>query len=125
MKINPELMREILAKVEDAPVGKVIQPENFDASLDPKVVGEHVRLLEEDGLIDAIIAKTPHGVVHHFIIWRLRMPGHNFIASARNETVWSKTTAALKKQGADFAWDLVKMTAKHYASKLLLLDFES
>ena len=55
------------------------------------VLTEHVRLLQESGLVEAVISG-----VDFFHIKRLTSAGHDFIASAKDETVWN---SAKKKAG--------------------------
>jgi hypothetical protein len=82
------LIREILLQVEKAPSGEPIMVLTLDRdNLDEAVVGEHLQLMIEAGLIE--------GDVHtlkpvRFILHRLTWSGHDFLENARSDTIWKK-----------------------------------
>lgn len=94
MKRDPDLVRSILAKIEDYP--------DFIASLsvvgelaDPRLVVGHLKLLEDENYLDC--ARSPKGAV---MGWRITWKGHEFIEATRDPDVWSKTKAGAKKVGS-------------------------
>lgn len=63
------------------------------------VVSEHVRPLDEAGLIDA---KNHSGYAHDSYRWmplRLTWSGHDFLAAARSDDIWAKAKGRLEKIG--------------------------
>ena len=56
MKRDLELIREILLRVEALPVGHFLSNIEID-EYSPDVIGEHVRLLQEAGFIDAQVSR--------------------------------------------------------------------
>lgn len=86
-----DLMREILRQAEAAPIRRnginIVPP----PEVPKEVLTEHVRLLEESGLVEAVISG-----VDFFHIKRLTSAGHDFIASAKDQNVWD---SAKKKAG--------------------------
>lgn len=98
MKRGIELIRAILLKVEEIPIGQTISSPLEINEYDENVVAEHVRLLHEKGYIDARIVEefdsydlvgSPQ--VESYMITRLLNDGHDFIADTKNPTVWKKT----------------------------------
>jgi hypothetical protein len=97
MKLDTELVREILIKIEELPFDGGFH----DIAVDGRTGGEityHVMILDEAGLIEAMDLSTMDG-----ICWkpkRLTYAGHQFLDAARSDTVWKKATAlAMKSTG--------------------------
>ena len=120
MKRDLELIREILLRVEETPVGRSLSsPLKLDGYENDNVVAEHVRLLKEAGYIEAQIAIGFNQVgvhqVQDFSITRLLNDGHDFIANAKNPTVWKKTIDFLASKGGDVSLAVVKGVAAKMA----------
>ena len=95
MKRDMDLCRAILLKVEEAePMAIVdIRPENFDGR-SMSELGEHVQLLQDDGLVEANFRMGGQS------IQRLTARGHDFLALARNESIWNNAKQRIRALGA-------------------------
>ena len=82
-------------------------------SIPPETLHGHLIILHEAGLIEAKRRKDAKiSVAKWDALLRLTWEGHDFIAAAKNESVWKKMLAALKEKGygeaADAPFDLIK-----------------
>ena len=109
MQLDIELARRILLIAEAAPanqhVGRIEIPD-----VDHDVVLEHLELLSEAGLIEAMIRRNSMGGSrnHFAFVNRLTWDGHEFLANAKNEQVWEKTKTFLKDKGGTMSMAVVK-----------------
>jgi len=88
MKLDMELVRAVLLKVEEIPFDGA----SHDISVDgrsPDEIAYHVMLLHEAGLIEAIDL----GVCWKPV--RLTFSGHEFLDAARNDSIWEKARTAV------------------------------
>ena len=93
MKLDPDLVRKVLSKAEDLPLGEAHGIEVEGHSDDE--VTYHVMLLAEAGLLDALDVSSHDGVA-----WLVRRPtyaGHEFLAAAQSDTVWAQAKGWLQK----------------------------
>lgn len=111
MKRDLDLIKEILLKVEAYPVGRSlsrIEVEGYKQD----VISEHIRLLQESNYIDVDLLTSPssHGVnqVDGYSINRLLNDGHDFIANAKSESVWTKAKSLVKEKGIDVSLAVFK-----------------
>lgn len=92
MRLNADLVREILRGIEEFPsYGRLIDLSIEDHSDDE--ITYHVMLLNEAGLIEALDLSS-----HDGICWkptRLTYSGHEFLDAARSDTVWAKAKAVV------------------------------
>ncbi len=106
MKRDMDLVRKILLAVEAS-------ERPLDSSL-IRIAGytgegitEHMRLLNEAGLIEGISAYS----VEHRLKWielRLTWGGHDFLDAARNESVWVETVAEVRKKTGAVPFEVLK-----------------
>jgi Hypothetical protein (DUF2513) len=119
-----ELIRRILLAVETAAPNSPVGPDAFPGE-DSVVLFEHVRLLEEEGYLDAAISPSKSlsggGM---FLIRRLRWGGHDLISQMRSNGWWSKIKSMAAEKGMDMTLDTVKMLAAPAAKKLFGLDLD-
>lgn len=95
MKLDLDLVREILIEMEcfeplPADVGgrSYLECKIEDRSEDE--LSEHIRLMEEAGLIDAL--RTVKGnKVYHWLPVRITWTGHSYLAEIKSETVYNKS----------------------------------
>jgi hypothetical protein len=123
MKRDIELIRAILLKVEEIPIGQTISSPLKINEYDEDIIAEHVRLLYEQGYIDARIVEefdsydlvgSPQ--VESYTITRLLNDGHDFIADTKNPTVWKKTLDSIASKGGDVSLAIVKTVAAKIVS---------
>lgn len=107
MKRDMNLIREILLYVESTDETQLSGCALRIAGHDDQVVGRHVQLLAEAGLLHANVLETDQGPVLAQVS-RLSWAGHEFLDAARNEGVWSKTLAFLKHEGVTVPVEVLK-----------------
>lgn len=102
MQRDFNLIRRILLDIEANPAGTTFHSnEIVYEEYDRATILEHVEILVEAQLI---CAKSwfpdPQTVAKIFIIERLTWQGHDFIASAKNNTIWGQTMALVREKGS-------------------------
>lgn len=124
MRFNPEYMRSILLHIESIPAGQVFNgrfhdesdPENEQAAAERN---EHAKLLLDNEYLDGICQKDHLGRPRAFLVRGLTMKGHEFLANARNNTVWKKVLAKAQTEGQSISVTvlngLLSAAAKKYA----------
>lgn len=113
MKLDKDLMREILIAVENdsdpAPNAIILNMPEYDE----QVVSYHVMMLAEAGFLEAMDVS-----VKGELAWyprRLTYSGHEFVATIRDGEVWGKTKSVAGKVGGAsvaFVWELAKAEVK-------------
>jgi hypothetical protein len=97
MERNFNLVREILLQAEAAPAGTTIQEfacEGFDKA----TIVEHVEIMIDANLLDGNVTKTMAGP-SGFLVYKITWQGHDFLANAKNDTVWKKVMTEAKDKG--------------------------
>lgn len=98
MERDFNLIRRILLSVETKPVGELLQDLLYDDT-DQYIVAEHVRIMIEEGLIDGKVTDYINGMPPGYLIRRLTWKGHDFLANAKNDTIWKKVMSEAKEKG--------------------------
>ena len=101
MKRDLDLCRRILLTIESSDEDPRDGVElGFIDEYPKNVVSEHVRLLAEEGLIEAyaLMAFGPDGYV--WMPKRLTMAGHELLNVSRNEETWRKGKRLLEHAGS-------------------------
>lgn len=107
MKRNPDLIREILFKIEEHQDTECeLTDKDLTKTASEEEVLYHVELLIEAGLIKAEMANDITGR-EVACIDRLTWEGHNFVEAARNNTNWQKAKTIMAKTGG-FVLELTK-----------------
>lgn len=103
MKLNPDCMRDILLRMEDASYLEELSPGTIYNAL-PNYTRDDIDYsiikLKEAGFIDAIIKEYDSGI----IILRLddiTYNGHQFLADVRSDNVWHSVKEVSKKVGSN------------------------
>jgi hypothetical protein len=117
MKRDMDLVRQILMIIEDHEHG--FAPETIDVDgYTKETIGYHLVLMEEAGLIRAADTTLFGGPSPSAMPERLTWAGHEFIANARNETIWAKVKATVVAKGGSVSFEVLKFlvveTAKTY-----------
>jgi hypothetical protein len=121
MKFDFDLIRAILLKVEDVPAnhmaGTITVPD-----YDEDTTLEHLALLYEAGLIHAVVGKLDNRKkrIHTVHVERLTWEGHQFLADARNEEIWSRTKAAVAQKGGSVSFEIFKTLLTQIAMKFVI-----
>lgn len=113
MKLDKDLMRDILLAVEAHPEASASHiPLDLPAH-DAEVISYHVMLLDEGGFLKAMDVSDKTQL--EWYPQRLTYSGHEFLATIRDGEVWDKTKAAAGKVGGAsvaFVWELAKAEVK-------------
>jgi DNA-binding transcriptional ArsR family regulator len=117
MKRDFDLIRRILADIENVPAGKSLDKISYP-EYDQPTIYEHVNILEEAGLIKAKILKagTGIGAVH---ISGLTWAGHDFLNSAKDDSIWQKAKDTVLKPTASITFGLLLEWLKTEAKQKL------
>lgn len=108
MKRDMDLVREILITLEDhehglAPDGDLVIP-----GYTGETIGYHLVLMNEAGLIVAHPTTAFAGPSPSAIVERITWEGHEFIANARNDTIWAKVKATVLAKGGSVSFEVLK-----------------
>jgi DNA-binding transcriptional ArsR family regulator len=115
MKRDMDLVREILLAVEAVDDHSLHELPVIDG-YDQQLVGSHIEIMQEAGLIDAMDCRDLSG--GYWIPKKLTWEGHEFLDQIRPTERWSKTKAVIGKLG-DFSIATTKQVASEIAKKAL------
>jgi hypothetical protein len=119
MKRDMDLVREILMVMEDHEHG--FAPNPFEVpGYTEEVVGYHLALMGEAGLIRAHDVTTHNAATPTAIASRITWEGHEFLANARNETVWSKVKSIVVAKGGSVSFEVLKFLVLETAKSTFL-----
>lgn len=104
MKRDMELARLILMRIEAQESYQDNISCEFEGYTDEQV-HYHIMLLSEAGLVVALDASSLQDI--HWIPQRLTWQGHEFLESARDDTIWNKAKEIMAKTGG-FAFEVAK-----------------
>ena len=101
MKRDMEVVRKLLLYFEDKPDDRAVDKVDIEG-YDAKAIGYHLILLYEAGLIEGepYVSKTSKRIID-VMPFRLTWEGHEFLAAARNDTVWRKVLAKIASVAGD------------------------
>lgn len=119
MKLNYDLIRDILLSVEDISDGWVNFPveylqETYLQCYELKVILYHVKQLSQGGII-----QTSRGSSNYII--DLTWYGHQYLANIRDTTIWTKTKERIKPLG-NVALDIILDVSKALIKSSLKLE---
>ena len=119
MKRDLDLIRTILARVEDADDFTVKCANLANDSHDEASVARHVQLLEEAGYLRANLLIAEGRGACGGTIERLTWAGHEFIASARNDTIWQKAKRKAGEAIGGIPVEILKVLLIYYAKQAI------
>ncbi|MCC6227745.1 MAG: DUF2513 domain-containing protein [Phycisphaerales bacterium] len=94
MKRDMDLCRLILVEAEKLPPSPLALNEPIEIpGHEYDVIVEHIRILADDGMVEAQDWSTMDGV--DWRIERLTSRGHDFLAAARDDTLWRRAKVQL------------------------------
>jgi hypothetical protein len=107
-----DLIRAILLELEDLPAGgREMRSPAIAARLhcDERVVGEHLRLMADGGLITV----TDFPETRNSECWAMGITwsGYDFLGAIRSESVWTTVRKKLADVGGGASLEVVKMLA--------------
>src|ERR1035437_6029864 len=116
MKMDTDLVRQILLKVEEFPFDGSFHDVEIEGRTENEI-SYHVMLLHEAGLIEALDLSTLSGVC-----WkpqRLTYTGHQFLDAARSDTVWQKARTWMLKATGTLTLEGLKLALAHVQKTLI------
>ncbi len=118
MKRDLNLIRGILVDVENYHSGQPIMLFEFDGK-EQGEIAEHVQLLLDAEYIEAEVIRGNMGLPMAYVVLRMTWAGHEFLAKAKNDTIWKKVMAQAEEKGLSTSMavvnGLLEAAAKKYA----------
>jgi len=107
MKRDFELIRNILLDVEAAPAGQLLNHFSYEGKAEAEVL-EHIDLLAKANFIEAKVPLDGDGVPWGCHVSRLTWKGHEFLETARNETLWRKVLGQVRASSVSVSLDVLQ-----------------
>lgn len=104
MKRDMDLCRQILLEIEAGESGESIEMLQTHASGNDVI--EHLQLLRDAGLIEARVDRHSRD----YSIQRLTWEGHEFLQTARNDSVWAEAKEQMGPAWQSVTFSLLKET---------------
>jgi hypothetical protein len=107
MQRNMDLVREILLRAEGSDY-HTLKSADFPEH-DEVTVARHFELMQDAGLVEANLLNLLEagGVVRGTVV-RLTWDGHEFLDSARNDEIWSRTKNIVRDKGGSVSFEVLK-----------------
>lgn len=108
MKRDMELVRTLLVHFEEKPDDHLVKHVEIEG-YDTRTIDYHLILLYEANLIEGepSVSKSSKRVIRVYPM-RLTWHGHEFLAAARNDSVWRKTMTKIASAIGDVPFTLLK-----------------
>lgn len=116
MKIEPDLIREIMSFAEAIPAGES-QDIPAIAGHNQMVVNCHAKHLCEAGYLEASIVKDERGRPAIVRVIDLTWKGHEFLSLARNEEGWARVKSSLSNKVVSVSVSVMTRVLEAYALK--------
>jgi|WetSurMetagenome_2_1015567.scaffolds.fasta_scaffold428601_2 hypothetical protein len=119
MKLDMDLVREILLEIEAKDLGKNADIEVVVPSYSEEEVNYHVGQLVDAGYIRAheIPDTESDGVLYE--PFAMTWSGHQFIETIRDSSVWGKVKSVAVERGGALTVEIVAGLASQYAKSLV------
>lgn len=119
MRRDMELVRSILLSVADSVDGVCIE-QLINEKCDKQLVGYHIRIMEEAGLIHASIQAADNDPYYYCTISSLTWEGNDYLDAVASENVWNRVRKALSSSVGSTSFDVIKSVASKVGQSLLL-----
>ncbi|KTC68807.1 hypothetical protein Lbir_2340 [Legionella birminghamensis] len=97
MKRDWDMIRDILLQIESLAPNALLTLDSFPLEKHSEV-SSHLEILQEGGLLQGKIHKTPGGSPHDFHLLRLTWVGYDFLESIRSDTAWDEIKQLLSSK---------------------------
>lgn len=121
MKRDLKLVRDILIDVEANPPNQIIQDFRYDG-VDSLIIAEHVRLLIDAGYLEGEVIRQFGTSQFAYVVTGMTWQGHEFLANAKNDTVWKKVVADAEAKGSSISMSVLDGLLTKAAEKYFGLD---
>jgi hypothetical protein len=121
VKRDTNLVRSILIDIESSAPGKPI----FGFQYEGREVGEileHIQLLIDADFIEGEVTLGNTGEPVGCVVMRMTWEGQEFLAKAKNDTIWKKVMAEAEKKGMSTSLTIVNGLLEKAAKKYVGLD---
>ena len=108
MKRDFELIRNLLNQLEDLPACTSVSELNAEGFSSQEIM-EHVELLLDADFLRGKIIPSTDGKPQKYLIHRITWAGHEFIALAKNDTMWKSALEQIKKAGSAVTIGMLQM----------------
>ena len=119
MKRDMDLVRSIMLKVAESDEPVSIN-ELVDAEHDRQVVGYHISIMRDAGLVKASIMSADDDPYYSCQVSSLTWEGNDFLDAVRNETVWGETKSVITKAVGVTTFEMVKSVAVKIGEAMLM-----
>ena len=119
MKRDLDLIRYILANIENSTSTKLTVDDFTNDAYDASRISFHISLLLDCGYIEATEFNVIGQKYQQYLIKRITSSGYDYLNSVRDANVWSKTKETLKSVGNSVSLDVIKTVASKVALNLL------
>jgi len=120
MKFDPDLVRELLLKVEAIPAGEMRVNDYFlIEGKPPKEILRHLQILIDAGFIQGSALVCMDGQIADVRADDLTYQGHQFLEAARSETAWKKVKGILREKGAGLTISVIQETLVKIATSAI------
>ena len=115
MQRNWDVIREILIKLEEKnDLNSYLSADEING-YDPRSVAFHMQLLNEAGLIRAVLTGISGGWKANSITWA----GYELLDKIRQDTVWNKVKATAREKSIDLSIDAIGIIVNKIFSSML------
>ena len=121
MRRDLNLVRMILLDIEVSPPGNPIFGFTYDGCSKAEVL-EHVQLLLDADFIDGQIVEGNMGQPEECVVMRMTWAGQEFLAKAKNDTIWKKVLAQAEEKGMSASLVVINGLLEAAAKKYVGLD---
>lgn len=119
MKRDMELVRSILLQVEAADGSRSSGELDFMGHSQDEIY-YHIELMQQRGLIDAVIKREWGGSVVYASIRGITWEGQDLLDSMRDDRVWSRAKRAISESIGSATFEVVKSVCSSIAAKMAL-----
>lgn len=119
MKRDMDLVRSILMKVADSDRPVTIE-ELADEEHDRQLVGYHISIMNDAGLIKASLRSADNDPYYFCSVSSLTWEGNDFLDIVRSDTVWEKTKSTISKTVGSTTFEIVKSVAAKISATMLM-----
>jgi hypothetical protein len=121
MKRDLNLVRMILLDIESSPPGQPISGFTYDGRSKAEIL-EHVELLLDANFIDGQMIPGNMGQPEGCMVMRMTWDGQEFLAKAKNDTVWKKVFAQAEEKGMSASLVVINGLLEAAAKKYVGLE---
>lgn len=121
MKRDLNLVRAILLDIEASPPGELIREFNYEGRSKAEIL-EHVQLLLDANFIEGQMLLGNMGQPEGCFVMRMTWDGQEFLAKAKNDTIWKKVIAQAEEKGMSTSMAVVNALLEAAAKKYAGLD---